>query len=642
MMYKSNMDAINQMLCVLQELAELKSEFNLTIKLDSYCDQDLDKTALNLLQRVQINHLRKLLTDFVMPLFLKSNKSADSAMAQYIQFLVENRKFTSQWQEKAVVVIEMLTNEDDRLQLALLVLNIAPVPWIEELRPLIAYGKSSHPLATEIVAKHQLQVVKMIRIRYDYPPNASDNNNMQLVYRIVKLDRETMVGELQSIVKLMPQLAGKVYVYCISHWIQHERLEVALPFYDDFSAAGDVTRLFLLFEAAFKTATEMYMQNVIHFLNIIASRSTGKEVRRSIDNLNTVYKLRSCYGIALGSISNLRNKPQWILDEGIASIQAEMGMRLGHEDMLEQAFLSLTGLCQLVRVDCVVGVLRMAQRVNQTAFTFAMASLLLDWEAAPVTKSNYESHIELGVLVLAQVIEHLTTTRHQDLPMYPLAYEILARCMSYAKLDVLELNQLLPLIRIGRSMYQCLDCARFFERNKRSLTEVIVQALSVTGGGGGRKQSGSRRESTRRSRRDSYSVFNDTMSEITVDQPAAATATNYTSTNVDLVINCLSVMMEILVLKGEEGSAMSGRFRKFFDEDFKEMDLDVLGRGFTQVVNQMYQNKMLWEMHLIFQEMLKAQQRLGFGIINAQYSLAVTRKLLGQMLAQEEVDVQGE
>lgn len=245
-MYKSNLETTNQLLNALQELADLKSEFNLTIKLENYSDEDLDKTALNLLQRVQINHLRKLLTNFIIPLFLKHNQSATAAMAQYIQYLVANRKFMSQWQEKSVIVIEMLTNEDERLQAALLVLNEAPVPWIDALKPLIGYSKSSHPLAAEIVTKHQLQVVKMIRNTYNYPANA-DGNNMQLVYRIVKMKSENMVNELRSIIKVMPNLATRIYLYCIPHFIRQQTLEVALTFFDDFFATGEVKLHFELF-----------------------------------------------------------------------------------------------------------------------------------------------------------------------------------------------------------------------------------------------------------------------------------------------------------------------------------------------------------------------------------------------------------
>lgn len=316
-------------------------------------------------------------------------------------------------------------------------------------------------------------------------------------------------------------------------------------------------------------------------------------------------------------------------------------------DVLEQAFASLASLCQLVKVDCVVGVIRMAQRVHVPAFTFAMASLLLDCDAAPVTRTNYEHHIQLGVLILAQVMDRLTS-RHQDLPMYPLANEVLCRCMSYAKLDVLELHQLLPVIRIGSSMYQCLDCPRYFHQHKRALTEWIVQdttRASASEGGGG--DANNRRESARRSRRESYSVFDETMAEVattTEARPKGQHNNNYTSTSVDLVINCLSVLLEIVVLRessGAEESVMAGRFLRYLDGDFAAMDMDELKKGFTQTVNQLFQAKMLRELHLIFHEMLKAQQRLGLSIINGQYSLAVTRKLLGQMLGQEKADVQG-
>lgn len=641
-MYSSNMDLLKSMWNTLQELSQLKADFNLTIKLSGYCGQDLEQTALNLLQRVQLNHLKKLLTDFIVPLFLTSNRMADSALVQYIQFLVENRKFMSQWQEKAVLVIEMLTREDDRLQLAILVLDNAPVPWADCLKPLIAYGKSSHPFSFEIVARHQKQVIKMICIRYEYPPNVEKSDTMRLVYRIVKLDRDTMASDLLSMVKVMPALGKMIFMYCISHWIQSERMELALTFFDEFSRTGDVAILFQYFENYFETCTELYMQNVIHFLNIIASRSVSRDVATGIEDLNAVYKLRTCYGIRLGSVNSLSKRREWILDQGLVSIQQEMCLKFGQENVLEQAFMSLVALCQLVKMDIVRGVIQMTAQVNLPAFTFAMASLLLDWDGATVTKSNCEAYIELAVLVLAQVIEHLSQTRHQELPMFPLAYELLFSCRSLAKLDALELAELMPVLRIGNDVYQCLDCFRYYEANRKSLTEEISRAF--TKNSANQSDRDVKRESMRKSRRDSYSVFNESMAVVT-DEPMMPKKEkegtgSYVAASTDLVVNCLSVLLEIRVLKDEVGD-MSRRFRKYFDADFEMMDLEVLKRGFTQAVNQLYQNKLLWEMHLIIQEMLKAQQRFNFAAIDEKYALALTKKLLGQMLATDEVDIQG-
>lgn len=636
LLYKSNMERLSQMLSVLQELAELKSEFNLTLKLDNYSDQDLDKTVLNLLQRVQINHLRKLLTDFITPLFLKHNQSANSAMAQYIQFLVENRKFTSQWQEKAVIVIEMLTNEDERLQSALLVLNIAPVPWIDELKPLIEYGKSSHPLAPDIVAKHQLQVLKMIRIRYDYPAN-DNGNNMQLVYRIVKLGKDDMVKEIRSIVKVVPGLGKRIYMHCIAHLIQHDQLEAAITFFDDFNARPEeVGVLFTLFSNTFEHATELYMQKAIQFLNIISSRSLSQEVRRTIEDLNTIFKLRSCYGIKLACSADLLRKKRDILTKGIEYILEELQRKLSCEDILEETFNDLVILCQLLRIDCVEGVIGLCQSVNVPAFTFAITSLLVEWDVSPVGKSNYELYIKLGVLILAQVIESLSSNSSQEIPMYPLAYEILCSCVSVAKLDVIELHNLLSLIRIGKNTYQCVNSSRWFVANKRTLMDGLVKVLALA------PKDASRRESTRKSRRESYSVFNETLTGITatVDAPPGGGMNGVNTTTVDLVTNCLSIMIEIMVLKEE--SIMSQRFRKYFAEDFNDMDFDMLSKGFIQAVNQLYQNKMLEEMHLLFHEMLTMQQRLGVTIITEQYTLAVTKKLLCAMMAKDDVDIQGE
>lgn len=231
------------MIDVLEKLSLLKSDFNLNIKLDQYLNNDLEKTALHLLQRVQIGKMPKLLTDHISPLFLKHNKTPDLAMIEYIQFLVMNRKFMSLWQEKAVTVIQMLRNEDDKLKCALLVLNEAPVPWIDELKPLEEYGRSSHPLADEIRSKHQLQVVNMIKVKYNFPIDCDTDNSMQLINRIVKLATSSMVDEIKAMAKVMPVQVNRIYLTCIPQFIKTDQLEVALTLFDDFKEKGSVHTL---------------------------------------------------------------------------------------------------------------------------------------------------------------------------------------------------------------------------------------------------------------------------------------------------------------------------------------------------------------------------------------------------------------
>lgn len=108
----------------LEDLSVLKKRYNLMFTLDSYLKDSVDETALYILQRVHLVDLKSLVNDFLYPIFQEKGKTPVDAIRQYITLLVVNRNSLSSWLERSVACIELLHNEDDRMECALVVLKV--------------------------------------------------------------------------------------------------------------------------------------------------------------------------------------------------------------------------------------------------------------------------------------------------------------------------------------------------------------------------------------------------------------------------------------------------------------------------------------------------------------------------------------
>lgn len=87
----------------------------------------IDETAKCILLRVHLDNLKSLVNDFLYPIYQEKGKSPVSAIRRYICQLVASRNSFSTWLERSVACIELLHNEDDRLESALLVLQVTTI-----------------------------------------------------------------------------------------------------------------------------------------------------------------------------------------------------------------------------------------------------------------------------------------------------------------------------------------------------------------------------------------------------------------------------------------------------------------------------------------------------------------------------------
>ena len=168
--------------------------------------------------------------------------------------MINKRKNISSWQERVVECIELLHNEEEKLKCVLLALKVqiiiyfhyfqiiflffflnncykaAPVPWSDTIKPLIKYGASNHQLSKEIFDQYEAQNIKMLRIKYGWDANSTDDP-MKLVFRIVKMNLDCLIDDIKEFIKAVPNINLTANLYCCYELARQGDIEKSFDFF---------------------------------------------------------------------------------------------------------------------------------------------------------------------------------------------------------------------------------------------------------------------------------------------------------------------------------------------------------------------------------------------------------------------------
>ncbi|XP_036342574.1 uncharacterized protein LOC118751853 [Rhagoletis pomonella] len=227
-----NIAKLHDLVNALQDLSVLKKRYNLIFTLDNYLKDSIDETALCILQRVHLDNLKSLVYDFLYPIFQEKGKTPVKALRQYISLLVVNRNSLSTWLGRSVACIDLLHNEDDRLECALLVLQRAPVPWPEISNPLVKLRYSTHPLALKINTEYEIQVIKIMKVKYGWPADSNTDISLPLfMLRVVKMQLPDMLDDIRLLTKAAPEVATSASFTCCHELVRSNKPELAYEYF---------------------------------------------------------------------------------------------------------------------------------------------------------------------------------------------------------------------------------------------------------------------------------------------------------------------------------------------------------------------------------------------------------------------------
>lgn len=470
--YHNNMEKMQKLIFTLEEMSVLKKTYHLTMTLDDYSKGSIEDTSFRLLQRIPIQNFQRMVNDFLYPIFQEHGSSPEETIVKYIQFLCTNKNL-GYWQERAVMAIELLHNEENRLNSALLVLKVSPVPWSDIVLPLAMLGStSSHPLANTIYIEYKTQSIKIIKVKYQWPVDYFDlqQDRVKLVFRILKVNNADMIDDVKTLVNSSPDMAQEAYFYLIHRLVELGKLD-------------ELSELLAYIEEKLDTASRSLFEKTMNGLvrmiddgDVVDGEETDtleavkfllKRLKSSLDdhmmkhyeeqtkNLRNIIKLRRIFqfDVKLASMKTKASRKR-ALEKGISLIVVEAREKTS----IDQIWSKMELLLGAFSNDRIFGYKLLSQKLNNLFITCRVVEVLSN-SIDDVKKDEVESALELVVLMIAQQIGYFEnnlamTFHHYDPLSFPLAYQFLIKCLVNHNLLYNEsILELLIWMRIGRNYY---------------------------------------------------------------------------------------------------------------------------------------------------------------------------------------------
>lgn len=518
-----NIEKILNIIYILEEMVVLKKNYHLTLSFDDYSKTSPEEKGLRLLQRVQINNIKKLVNEFLYPIFMEQGLVPEETIVSYINFLAQNKNL-GYWQERAVIAIDLLNNEENRLNCALLILKVSPVPWSDAVIPLAKIGTTSnHPLANLISIEHKNQAIKIIKKKYGWPVDYFDlqPDRLKLARRVMKVNNPEMIEDIKTLVKSCPDIKEDAYFYLFYRLVEVGRMDELVEFATSlateencFDVFDKTIRIFMAYidEVDILQNPDDFIEVARFLLGLIKENMDEFKYqchKKLIDNNKYAVQYRKEFkaNITLKELEKPAGKQKW-LDFSVRAVAQHITDSMSIDGMWSKVLL----LSNLLKENRFKLYNLICQETNNIFVTCQVIDSLCQSEEF-FKKADVKHPFELATLAIYQQIINLENNNYQlkqayDPLTFPLAHELLGKCLYESNLvyhqPTLELRHWTDMIRL----YYPRDIIET-TRTERVINERVFIAKKVNG------------HSSNFNRRESFSVFENFEEQVNLDQVSA-------------------------------------------------------------------------------------------------------------------------
>ncbi|CAD6991333.1 unnamed protein product [Ceratitis capitata] len=636
--HERNITKLRDLVNALEDLSVLKKRYNVIFTLDHYLKDSIDETALLILQRVHLDNLKSLVNDFLYPIFQEKGQTPVEAIRQYISLLVLNRNSLSTWLERSVACIELLHNEDDRLECALLVLKNAPVPWPEVVSPLLKLRYSTHPIAEKINTEYEFQVIKNMRGKYGWPADSDIINNMELfMFRVCKLQLPDMLDDVRILIKAAPEIAVTANANCCYQLVRKKKPELAYEYFKSLSnEKNDKTRITvidILMDMLEEPTTTMNDEaieeekNLIEFLKLIVPHAKCQSLEKRLRIIQQRFVLCHKFRLKVSSASELVAQTQrlQLLDRGIECIMDRSQATVN----VPRFIVSEVGeLCAALQLEKVYGVLQISRRIHCLPLTSALAYAVL--QLVDCTKENKDDFIGLALELLTQQILALRNSKgaiainapeeNADVLAFPLVSELLMKASLKDIRKLCELSELLKYVQLAANSYAVDALENLYVEREREVNENICKSLDIaeitladtTLNFSAAHMNGSFNDKQQEIARKRYSVSVFDQIDVQLEQP------HKKSNNIELtsVMKFVARSILLLITETKPTNSMLLQLRTMLGDDIEK---DAVVDDFFNSLEQLAKAKMHDIWYVMVQYILDYQKLHGFNVISTDF-----------------------
>ncbi|XP_058835892.1 kinetochore-associated protein 1 [Topomyia yanbarensis] len=453
--YETNMEEMEHLSDALKDLTLLKEKFNLTTNVENYLQETKEHTAFRLLQTVQLLNLKRVVTEFLYPMFVGQEIRLQSSITQYIQFLVSNQNI-SYWEKRCVILVGVIHNEDTKLNVILDILKSSPAPWSPTITPLIKYANSDHPTAAKILLEQRTQVVKIIKVKYGWPAKSQGCLRM-LANRVLKMREPSMLNDIKELTESAPEIAHAVDMNVMIRLAEYEEFVGAIRYIDGLAeqrkqncCRSVVEILMQILDSI--SCYDSLSENYIELLQLLKTRCAPASQSEIQDTLNIVNLRREFQLEAHREQLVNDNDRQKLLQDGIQYLLLKI--KNDRNQFIPALLGGMKRLTNALSFDYLTGIYQTLKLIDNVHVSCAVLSRVA--EIIDSDRNTHENLQRLVAMLLTQQMKYFeesSSSWELDPLTYPLADRLLRACYNDSTFSGMAKLELLRWVQLGTQYY---------------------------------------------------------------------------------------------------------------------------------------------------------------------------------------------
>lgn len=383
---------------------------------------------------------------------------------RYIEYLMQYRSALRIWLVRAVACLQLITNQEVKLHYALAIAKLAPVPWPEEMNPIIELRNSSHQYAKEIDNEYKMQQVKMLRIKYGWRAD-SNGAATKFVQRMVAQNRDELLNDLETFKKFSSEINAETNFYtvyhlaCIGYMHKAQQYLKTLSNDETRTCYQKIARIAPLMIDDYINKQETY-QNLMELLQFVMDKDIdddSKEKIKDLMNLQLLKKSALDISVTLEDLSN-ELKVKSYLDIGIQKLLNIL--KNSEKNLTGVIWHSIKALSTALKVNRFDVIFKLADIIKNVQFTTLLARIFRD------DVDSNENYIKMAVTLIVQ--QYRATSSDSICPdsesyAYPMAHLYIQKVKG---MDMMDVQQLAHFAKIGMNAFEITQFQDYLRGNE--------------------------------------------------------------------------------------------------------------------------------------------------------------------------------
>lgn len=376
--------------------------------------------------------------------------------------------------------MQLISNQEVKLHCALAIAKLSPVPWPQEMNPIIELRTLSHYLAKEIDNEYKMQQIKTLRLKYGWRAD-SNNDPTKFVLRMIKQNRDELLTDLEKFKTFAPQISAETNFYCVyylafdGHILKAQQYLKMLDVEQVRACYTKVANIVPLMISDYINKPEIH-DNLMELLKLVLDKDIDDENKAKIKDLIKLTLLKKSelnMSVTLDDLADPRKVNRFV-DMGIDKILQVLKTK--ERFLADAIWQNVKTLSSALKVNLFDIVFKLAHTINKVQFTTLLAKIFRDDDAG--SNKNYIKMI-VTLITMQYHASSSDTVCPDDVESYSYPMALLY-AQKVKGMDIVDVQQLIHFTKIGADAFGLTEFQQYLDGNIEQddeVTDCFKQAL---------------------------------------------------------------------------------------------------------------------------------------------------------------------